>query len=170
MSDTPEADNEAKRIRDDKNIFVVDELAAFADFARKLERERNELRATLAESNATVKSLHELMVDAEERGVRKSEQEVRELYAEVDRLKSQSCEQNRCMNQLRELWKHLPDIENKYDERLAYHLDELIERLKADKARLDWLEGLHPESKYWFVVSDSLNIRGAIDAAMKGAE
>lgn len=43
-----------------------------------------------------------------------------------------------------------------------------VELLKADKARLDWLEKLDPDSSSWLVVIDSLYIRGAIDSAMKG--
>ena len=45
-----------------------------------------------------------------------------------------------------------------------------VERLKADKARLDWLEFLDCDSPFWGVLPDAANPRKAIDVAMKGAE
>jgi len=43
-----------------------------------------------------------------------------------------------------------------------------VESLKADKARLDWIEELDPDSRVWFKIADAISIRDAIDAAMKG--
>jgi len=39
--------------------------------------------------------------------------------------------------------------------------------LSEDKARLDWLQALDPDSTVWFKVSDSICIRAAIDAVMQ---
>jgi chromosome segregation ATPase len=45
-----------------------------------------------------------------------------------------------------------------------------IERLKADKARMDWLAALDCDSPLWDALSDTTKLRSTIDAAMKGAE
>lgn len=39
---------------------------------------------------------------------------------------------------------------------------------RADTARLDWLENREPDAALWDYVADAINIRDAIDAAMKG--
>lgn len=39
--------------------------------------------------------------------------------------------------------------------------------LRQDKERLDWLENREPDAALWDYVADAINIRAAIDAAMK---
>lgn len=61
----------------------------------------------------------------------------------------------------------LHDAENgKTGARLADYAPHIRE-LMADKARLDWLEKREPDAALWDYVADAINIRAAIDAAMK---
>ena len=184
MSDTPETKRALDYIYDrDGELWERNAPEKLVTLCRKLERERDEARKECEDLKTRLALMDDFKSQilqgyataigcaGHESPVRKAELLVKErdkLRAEVERLKAQAGEQNRCMNQLRELWKHLPNIENKYDERLAYHLDELIERLKADKARMDWLAALDCDSPVWGVLCDTTKLRETIDAAMKG--
>lgn len=46
-TDTPETDAELNRVKRSLNLFVIDEADAMADFARNLERQRNNTLALL---------------------------------------------------------------------------------------------------------------------------
>jgi len=51
---------------------------------------------------------------------------------------------------------------NKLDLKVAQE----IGQLRADKARLDWLEITYLEDRFWLRIASAQNIRQAIDAAM----
>lgn len=127
MSDTPETDNhlEATKIAPGANLW------ASADFARKLERERDEARK---ERNAALSD--------------------RDAWARM-------CGAVDC---------YTPSTAEPY-EALKLQRDELraeVERMKADKARLDWLIE-HGANDFFEVLSEyPSQARNAIDAAMKG--
>lgn len=46
-------------------------------------------------------------------------------------------------------------------------VEQAVAALRQDKARLDWLEKREPDAALWDYVADAINIRAAIDAAMK---
>lgn len=158
MSDTPETDKVEQYVQRDINRKWV-----LSDFAKRIERERDELKekiksltspaieCVLTRMRGNLEIVDRIKIERDELRAEveqlKSEREnwrvssvCRELQSQIQGIKALSGEQNRCMNQLRQLWKHIPSVENKYDERLAYHLNKLIETLKADNERLDWLE------------------------------
>jgi len=51
------------------------------------------------------------------------------------------------------------------DAQMKYQRD-----LRADRDRLDWLETLDCDSHWWVHITDSTNLRDAIDAAQKEAQ
>lgn len=59
------------------------------------------------------------------------------------------------------------------EKKLERERDELraeVALLRQDKARMDWLTNLDCDSFFWGELSDAVNVRAAIDAAMKGDE
>ena len=126
-----------------------------ANFARKLERERDEARkernAALSDRDAWARLCG--AVDcytpstAEPYEALKLQRD--ELRAEVERLKRQLMGDNESALMLSDM-------------------TEEIQQLRADKARLDWIKALDCDSPVWGVLCDTTKLRETIDAAMKG--
>ena len=131
MSDTPETDTQVKQDGWKMGVWVK------SDFARKLERERDEARKERDEANEKLRILSYPAV-----------------IAVLGKMATSGHDE--AMEAMRENLKVVDRISTERDELRAE-----VERLKADKARLDWLE--KRESMEGFT-------RDAIDSAMKGAE
>jgi hypothetical protein len=83
---TPETDHEERRIRSDIRILVQLELPTMADFARNLERERDELREALSGRTVSCSQCNEAAavaaLDERDRLMRENER----LQAHLDEL------------------------------------------------------------------------------------
>lgn len=139
-----------------------------ACYAKQMEAERDELRAELERAEAKTAAEYEA------HGMTKCERDA--LKSEVGRLET-----------LYEAMKREKDDYRAQRDNIRLEADQLstelhlerfslkemnaeIERLKADKARMDWLADLDCDSPLWDALSDTTKLRSTIDAAMKGAE
>lgn len=153
MSDTPETDAQLGY-----NLRVYGKHVVSPDFARKLERERDELKSRL-EAWRFHADAWGTDPDAVRSHIKSIERERNELHAEVEKLSQSVCDE--CDGSG---WKE-NRVEGRHvcvciEESEPYNLlKQEVEQLKADKVRLDWLE-----DKPVYIENFT---RAAIDAAMK---
>lgn len=181
MSDTPETKRALDYIYDrDGELWERNAPEKLVTLCRKLERERDEAR----KERDDLKTRLDLMDDfksqilqgyataigcaGHESPVRKAELLVKErdeLRAEVERAVAKIEAQNREFAEIVAI-EGVP-FAMTIPERVRMLVAE-VERLKADKARLDWIKALDCDSPVWGVLCDTTKLRETIDAAMKG--
>lgn len=161
-----------------------------ANFARKLERERDEARkernAALSDRDAwarlcgavdcytpsTAEPYEALKLQRDELRAEIERAEAK-TAAEYEAHKMTKCERDALKAEVERLKAENVTLRNgqmcceSCDETVTV---EILRELRADKARLDWLAALDCDSPLWGALSDTTKLRCTIDAAMKGAE
>lgn len=190
MSDTPQTDNNAyeciQRFEMGGSITAEKQSCqqgdcVSADFARKLERERDDAREKLDEalsdrdawarlcgavdcySPSTAEPYEELKLQRDNIRL-EADQLSTELHLERFSLKEMNAEIARLKAENATLRNAQMCCES-CDETVTV---ETLRELRADKARLDWIKALDCDSPVWGVLCDTTKLRETIDAAMKG--
>lgn len=137
------ADSEAKAVE----AYAV----ATRELLQGYMTERDQLRA---ERDKLLGYYHEIVAELGDDLALKC---IRDLRAEVERFKIYGTAELAAIN---------PNVES-----YCKHWEARAERAEAelakDRARLDWLEKVDPTSPQWDIICDHVNIRAAVDAAIK---
>lgn len=134
-----------------ENLKVVDRIAKERDELRQWKEEQ-----MLIESEWDAQEIARMLGGALGQSCHKViMNEVPRIIAERDALRAE-------VNQLK------AERDNWRVSSVCRELNAELERLKADKARMDWLAALDCDSPLWDALSDTTKLRSTIDAAMKG--